>query len=507
MNETIGVKGGANDRRRSLIINRRQKKKLKDYQHEQQLKKLEKRVKHKQIVTFLKVIPIVVPGQIFKTIIDNTKRPNINKEEVFSNLNVKVYTADVSNEEKRELSNTLPNYIYTDKEEKAFSERTIEERISLEYKIINKKVEVKEVAQEEIPILQIDEDQVRQDREELLKIKNRKIIDSYQERLKEARKDLRNAYFNYKVVFQDEEDERVSVKVGSVVDKLDLVIDKVEKLKEKIKIEHDDLYDSKDISNIIEEYIEDFKNNRDVKELKETDLYLMIEDKLKEINTQTDKIDNKTSVKKEQLVLENIDLESLKEKYYDYDKFNKRLLEFQQEQDKLLREVQEKLKKAVSVTEKVEIEVQAMDYQSKQLLKLLGLQMLLPGLRPAKALSTAAFTYLYFINNIVKPKTITRKYKVINVKDYTKDIEKSISATSEIALSLDKTKRQLNRTISELKNKYGDYLDLPECHSLLENLNKIRNNLDEKEYEIESIRTEQKRNLDKNKKILTLKTQ
>ena len=43
MNETIGVKGGKNDRRRSLLITKKAKEKLQAYQEEKELKKLEEK--------------------------------------------------------------------------------------------------------------------------------------------------------------------------------------------------------------------------------------------------------------------------------------------------------------------------------------------------------------------------------------------------------------------------------------------------------------------------------
>ena len=57
MNETIGVKGGKNDRRRSLLITKKAKEKLQAYQEEKELKKLEEKVKKNQILAFFKIFP------------------------------------------------------------------------------------------------------------------------------------------------------------------------------------------------------------------------------------------------------------------------------------------------------------------------------------------------------------------------------------------------------------------------------------------------------------------
>lgn len=508
MNETIGVKGGKNDRRRMLRINKEKKKKLKEYQEQQQLKQLEKKVKHLQRVTLIKVLPIVLTGQVFKTIMDNTKKePLIDKEEAFSKLNIKVYDTNVTNVEKDKLKEKSPSYFYSEKEEKALSERTIEEKIDLSYKILlkkeatkedtvleekPKKVEVKEEKQDFIPIKETPIDE-----EDFIKAKNKKIVEVYEEKLKEARKEMREVYFEYETV-ADETDEKIETKVTNVLDGLTLVISKIEKLKDNIKVKNQDLYDDNYITSIIEQYLEEFKNNKEVLEIKDSDIYTIISSKIEEIKQEKEKINEKANTQKEILSLNDIDLASLKEKYYDYEKFNKMLIDFQNEQDYLLQDVKEKVKNAVSIEEKVKVEVEAMNNQSKKLFKLLALQMFLPGPRSAKGLATATATYLYFLNNVIKPKTITKRYKVINVKDYSRDIENSLSAIDDISNSLSRTKSQLKRSINEIKNEYADYLEFPECSTLLNNLEKVKQDLEEKEFEIATIKKEQKKNLEKN---------
>ena len=53
--------------------------------------------------------------------------------------------------------------------------------------------------------------------------------------------------------------------------------------------------------------------------------------------------------------------------------------------------------------------------------------------------------------------------------------------------------------INEIKKEYADYLDeFPECSTLLNNLEKVKQDLEEKEFEIATIKKEQKKNLEKN---------
>ena len=62
MNETIGVKGGKNDRRRVLKIKARRKKLLQELQEQLEIKELEKEARKKRRYVIAKTIPIVLIG-------------------------------------------------------------------------------------------------------------------------------------------------------------------------------------------------------------------------------------------------------------------------------------------------------------------------------------------------------------------------------------------------------------------------------------------------------------
>ncbi len=450
MNETIGSKGGRNDLRRSLKIKKQKKKRLQELHREEELKKLEKRVRKLQRVTLIKVLPIALAGEVFKSLINNTKG---SKVEV---LNDNIDIIPLENNDKLE------------------------------------KKEVREVKEIKIS---------KEVKEELVKATNKKIVLEYEEKLKDVRLNLRKAYFEYKSTSLEEKDreEKEDIedkRVEEVVDKVSLVINKVDNLGEKIVLKDNNLLNDNYLSNEVNSYIEEDKE--DILQENDSSLYKDISKKIEEVSSKEAIFTNKALEQEEKLLLEDVDIAALKEKYYDYDKFNKMLIEFQNEQDYLLKEVKEKVKNSLSIEEKVKVEVEAMDKESKRLFRLLALQMFLPGLRSAKMTGMFSATYLYFVHNIMKSNVTTRKYKVINVKDYSRDIEKSLSATNDISKFLGKTENELLRTIREIKVNYSDYLDLEEVKSLLNNLDKVRDDLKEKEYEIDKLRKEQKLILEKN---------
>ena len=73
MNETIGSKGGHNDRRRSLIISRKKKEKLKE---EQEIKELEKSVKKNRKYVLIKTVPLVLAEGIIQFVSPSTNLKN-----------------------------------------------------------------------------------------------------------------------------------------------------------------------------------------------------------------------------------------------------------------------------------------------------------------------------------------------------------------------------------------------------------------------------------------------
>ena len=62
MDETIGVKGGHNDRRRTIVIAKNKKKKLEEYEEERYIRDLEKKVKRQQKISLIKTFPLAIAG-------------------------------------------------------------------------------------------------------------------------------------------------------------------------------------------------------------------------------------------------------------------------------------------------------------------------------------------------------------------------------------------------------------------------------------------------------------
>ena len=547
MNETIGVKGGRNDRRRSLLITKKVKEKLEAYHQEQkekELKELENKVNLQQKLTLLVTVPIATIGQVYETLtVNNEKKKELalkeaiellEKENIFSESDTKeiinalkegrIFSLNeellgklgLSFETKKQVSEIDLTDFNTPKEEKK-EEASLETKtavlkvveITLEEKqeeLTSENTKVEALFPEEKDLETNIETSIKAGinekdtfEEKLDKLKNHKIIDEYENKLKEARKDLRELVFEYNLVSEASDDLYDSKEAEELLNRLNSIIKKIEELKRRINIPDIDKYDDNYLYTLVADYIEEFKNKNFVSEIKDSALYIMISEKLDELDTKKDKLQTKIETKKTKLEIDEMRLEQLRENYYSFERFNSDLIRFQEKQDKGLDEIKDKMAKATTIQERVETQVVGMQRQSRRALALMTAALMLPGARSARGLATMAATYLYFMRRVMRPNVTTRRFKTIKVTDYHKEIERSLSELDDVSSLLNKTSKQIDSTIKEIETEFKDYInEIPECKDLLANLEKIKDEILEKEYELKRIKEEQEKNLEKN---------
>lgn len=557
MNETIGVKGGKNDRRRSIKIKEAKKKKIEVQEKDRELLELEKEVKKQQAFTLIKTLPIAVVGGTFKMFYDTAvgKGPS-NKEEYNSNWKIKEYDSDNSTLQHGEKPKERKVVLTPDGQKVVvYIDAGDDKKNILEDILILPKPE--DVKIDEIPktnendVIEVLDDKKNNDKrkfvtsninissnistnnssnndtirngfggvgdvvvdnssidysdlsnvssETLSKLKARKILDVYEKQLKDVRYELRHLVFDYNALIDAEDDIVLSSDAQIILDRLSDIISKIDELKKKIKIDNLDRYDDNYIYTLIEGYLDEFKNQQAVSGLKDSPLYLLISEKLDELDSKKNDLNKRVEQKKESLEEKEEVFEELRKKYSKLDRFNQEMYKFQAEQEELLKELHEKVRTAESVEEKIRYEVQYMNRQSRRTLRLLTLQMMFPGPRIARGLATTAASYLYFMNNIVRPRTVAKKYRVVKVIDYSSDIKNNISLVDDAMKTLGKTSSQIDKMISMINTEYSDYFGvIPECDELLSNLKKIKNDIEEKEYEMEKVKEQQRLLLEKN---------
>ena len=524
MDETIGVKGGHNDRLRSLRISKKRKKKLQEYEDEY-TKELEKKVKKQQRYTLIKTIPIVVSGTIIKNIFD--VREN-NKDEQHSYIE----QGDTDEQEKRNKASndfrdrkiiTLTNgekvVIYIPKkEEKTPTEKgqskenikpvpvtfpTIENPFlfipsTKRDELINDKI--LEEIESDIKFRDVDFNKLDDEsKSKLSKLRSRRITDYYENKLKEIRYDLRKLIYDYNVLASGEGEIVYSKEAEELLDKLTELISRIEALKKKLDIENLDMYDDNYIYVLIEEYINDFRDKKIIKEIKDSPLYILISDKLDELEAKRDSYSKRVEKKQDELAEREVDFEKLKQKYYSIDKINNDLQTIQEEQEKILINLRERVANSVSEFERVTYEMKAMNKATARMVRFMMFQMFLPGPKYAKALATSTAAYLHFLKNVYDPSFIEKKYRVIQVADYSREIENSISTINDASKLLGKTSTQIDKMLREITDKYKDYIGvIPECDSIISSLKRIKLDISEKEEEMKRLKKEQEKILENN---------
>ncbi len=512
MNEEIGARGGKNDRRRVIKIQNNKLKRLK----EEELEELERDVRKKQITNLITLIPLTIIGQTLK-IFDNKK------EKIEEQVELLEDPKQVEPQKEEPSSNKKTIIIFKKKEKVKPQEEIeeVEEVEELKEEVETQKKEVitsssttspkKEVIEQTseapVPIIPIPlppEEEVIEtlaDNNEILdNLKQKEIIDVYHKELKSIRSDLRHLIFDYNIMVDESEDLYTSKEAEQLLDSLNLLINKIEELKRKIKVEDLDKYDENYIYTLIENYLEEFRNKKVIKNIKDSDLFIEISDKLDELSSKKDKLKDKVEKRKEETKAKEDKYQEIKEKYYSIDAFNDQMYALQKEQEALLKRVQEEVSKAVTVEEKVKTEINYFDTGAKNLLKLFALEMFIPGARGAKRIVTATALYAYYMNKLLNPKVITKKYKEIKVIDYEDAIERNINDLEKLENSLSKTTSQIDKIINKFKEEYSEYMDtIPEYTSFLNKLYKVKDNLKEKEDELSYIKSEQKKQLEINK--------
>ena len=560
MNEAIGVKGGKRDRKRRIIITANQKKKIKEnYKRKKQerIKKLEKEVKNLQLASFLVAVPISVAGTTVETLL------NLREEQKEERLQAKglqieeraqakalqteelhqanklelgesaIYIEDYQSNDRKFTDYGYPKTIdgkevvsYPDKKiitiEKKEYPKVVEAKVSLEENNKNitlketleqpnkqqeerKKVEVKEQKQTIIPI-PASKIETLEENKIFQKITDKKIVAEYEEKLKDVKIELKKLIYEYNVLQQASEDLTDSKEAEEILYQLSIIIKKIEELKSKMKIDIKDLETDAYLTDIVDQYMDEFKNKNIVSEIKDSDLYIMIAEKLEEVTEKTGKLTNKVEDTKDKLELDESQFDKLKESYYNFENFNNQLIAFQSEQDFLLKDLEKKVSESTSITEQVQYRVQLMNRQNRRLLQMIALPMLIPGNRSARAIASATVAYLYFMRNLLNPRLREQRYRIISVIDYSSEIEKNISKIEDAATSISKTSNKLEEMIRKIEVDFKDYLnDIPECRELLSNLNKLLSDLKEKEEELQKTKQEQEKLLETtNQKVKTL---
>ncbi len=493
MDNNRGIKSLQRDRKRIIILTKKQKKKLEEIneKNDEELKKLEKKVRQLQIITFIKTVPLIIVGAIFKSTantIDNLITPT-KKDLTATDKNKDIEDKEVieekiaNNEKNSNITYNNTNDFYTIPDPTYYKEKE------------NEKLEDKE----------------------LENVKDKKIIKHYEEKLKEKRVEIKLLAASIPLsvgtdIYYEKADE--------IYKKINIVLSKLNDLEQKIKVDGT-LYDDNYINYLVDSYTKEFDDGRLVAEIKNSELYRDISTKIEQLEEEKAKIKRLVSEKQKDLDSEEIindetetnsyninttskypeeikedkDVEESEETdNFSFDDEKKEYDKFLDQQEHIKIEEEREEAKARSELENYKLRIAAIKKQCESLKRMITKRSLVkPTVRNAKLITVTVLASIYNMRNILRNKKFRRRRKRLTRIEYTKAIENDPNEISNVSNLINKSYQQIDALISEIKTKFSSFNAI-EYQSLISDLEEIKRILEEREYEIERVRKKQVNN-------------
>ena len=558
--ESRGQKGGINDRRRVMKLRKKEIERLKELNEEESLKK---ELKERDTKELLSIIPIVIIKILIdntrsKKIVNIDRKKDIkekeNKEETITQLKEK--PEEKKEESKKELSEQVKpesneGFVKVDRIEEEKNESQIIENIILpgilllqdKPKIIKvnkvKDIDEKELKEESKQLEEQEEiksddkekseeakeevkEETRQEKKEeksekkeesqsseekqteidkkIERLQSNKIVEKYEDKLMAIRHDLRNIIFEYNMIVDRNNKLQTKEEAEKLLDSLNKLIKKIDELKKKLDIPDSDKYDETYLYAIAEEYMKEFSNNKPIKEIKSSPLYISISEKVKELDKAKNKLKKTIDDNKKSLGIKEAQVEKLKSNYDKMSDFDKKMDSFTTQAEKELKEVEDKVKNSVDIKREMEYRVVEANRMSRLLVGLMAVEAMLPTNRSTKRAALIATAGAYVLNRLLNRRRVQVRENVkVTVKDYSERIEKDLDKIEDVQKNLSKNCKELDKIISLLENDYKKVVSAnSEYKELLINLKIIKSNLQEKEYDLKRINDDTKKSLDEN---------
>ena len=321
-------------------------------------------------------------------------------------------------------------------------------------------------------------------------IANKKILIEYENKLKDIKNDLRKITYEFSLLTLPKIEDENKEDVEELFSKINLVIRKISNLEDKITFNNSYLEDNY-LDYVVEKYLDEFKIGKQVTEIKDSPLYILISEKINQLEMAKETLKDRVNIEKLKLLPEEII--NMKSEYYNFNNINNELLNIQYEQDSLLRELMGNTNN-ITIADRTKEEIKYLSIESSIILKKLKKINLVPGVRSGKAIAFLSATMLLSIKKVKYQRHKNINYKVITINDYDKNLETDIDKIYSTRKLLTKTSTRLKMFITYLNNNFSQYIKYSDdAKELLDNLYAIKDIVDEKEYEIGKLE-EKKRN-------------
>ena len=428
---------------------------------------------------------IILPGILLLQ-----DKPKIIKVDKVKDIDEKELKEEISKEEAKQ-SEEQEEIKSDDKEKSEEAKEEVKEEEREEKK--EEKSEKKEKSQSS------KEKQSEVDKK-LERLQSNKIVEKYADKLMAIRHDLRNIIFEYNMIVDRNNKLQTKEEAEKLLDSLNKLIKKIDELKKKLDIPDSDKYDETYLYAIAEEYMKEFSNNKPIKEIKSSPLYISISEKVKELDKAKNKLKKTIDNNKKSLGIKEAQVEKLKSNYDKMSDFDKKMDNFTTQAEKELKDVEDKVKNSVDIKREMEYRVVEANRMSRLLVGLMAVEAMLPTNRSTKRAALIATAGAYVLNRLLNRRRVQVRENVkVTVKDYSERIEKDLDKIEDVQKNLSKNCAELDKIISLLENDYKNVVSAnSEYKELLINLKIIKSNLQEKEYDLKRINDDTKKSLDEN---------
>jgi hypothetical protein len=428
---------------------------------------------------------IILPGILLLQ-----DKPKIIKVNKVKDIDEKELKEDTSKKESKQLEEQ-EEIKSNDKEKSEEAKEEVKEETRQEKK--EEKSEKKEETQSS------EETQTEIDKK-IERLQSNKIVEKYADKLMAIRHDLRNIIFEYNMIVDRNNKLQTKEEAEKLLDSLNKLIKKIDELKKKLDIPDSDKYDETYLYAIAEEYMKEFSNNKPIKEIKSSPLYISISEKVKELDKAKNKLKKTIDDNKKSLGIKEAQVEKLKSNYDKMSDFDKKMDSFTTQAEKELKDVEDKVKNSLDIKREMEYRVVEANRMSRLLVGLMAVEAMLPTNRSTKRAALIATAGAYVLNRLLNRRRVQVRENVkVTVKDYSERIEKDLDKIEDVQKNLSKNCKELDKIISLLENDYKKVVSAnSEYKELLINLKIIKSNLQEKEYDLKRINDDTKKSLDEN---------
>lgn len=496
MDETIGAKGGKNDRRRRMKITKYQLDKLLEFDEEDRKKKKEERIKKKKelerlirrndLITFIKIAPIIIFGNIYQTLKNDTPEKKILRE--YERAKKEDYLSNPYKESKDIFGGVVvvikegSTYKIIDSKYPIDEHRflNIEERLNqkLEYKVkIESFKETKLISEEDKKIIS--------------SLSPNELIDRYDERIKQVKKQLEKLVEEYNNII----DEKENIEN---IDDIDLMIQKVDELTDRLKeLKEQEKNLNTNIEFVGEEEKDILLEGEEISYDIDTEIEYEIDEAIKELDVLKEDLEEEKKLSTEK---EELNIDEYNKRQDSFEEINASMLMFLEEQEQLIKRMNEKLSQDINYQDKLNVRFETISESTQRTLETARTRMNGNGPFALRALSAISTMTLGMARNVLFPHTKTELTKTAIIEDYSKEIENGMSEIENAISSIDKNITEIDDMASELEELYPNYR---EATDLISNLRNLQSDLkSKKESLIESEKVEENLYQQNNEKIL-----